>query len=69
MKLTLSILELNSADNKQHLVLFVPGKTAPNFMLTPNKILYMECQALLNPDIPCFANSVDPDQLASEEAN
>ena len=24
---------------------------------------------LLNPDIPCFANSVDPDQLASSEAN
>ena len=24
---------------------------------------------LLNQDIPCFANSVDPDQLASEEAN
>ena len=24
---------------------------------------------LLNPDIPTFANSVDPDQLASEEAN
>ena len=24
---------------------------------------------LLNPDIPCFTNSVDPDQLASEEAN
>ena len=24
---------------------------------------------LLNPDIPCFANSVDPDQLASDEAN
>ena len=24
---------------------------------------------LLNPDIPCFANSVDPDQLASAEAN
>ena len=24
---------------------------------------------LLNPDIPCFANNVDPDQLASEEAN
>ena len=24
---------------------------------------------LLNPDIPCFANSVGPDQLASEEAN
>ena len=24
---------------------------------------------LLNPDILCFANSVDPDQLASEEAN
>ena len=24
---------------------------------------------LLNPDISCFANSVDPDQLASSEAN
>ena len=24
---------------------------------------------LLNQDIPAFANSVDPDQLASEEAN
>ena len=24
---------------------------------------------LLNPDIPAFANSADPDQLASEEAN
>ena len=24
---------------------------------------------LLNTDIPAFANSVDPDQLASEEAN
>ena len=24
---------------------------------------------MLNPDIPAFANSVDPDQLASEEAS
>ena len=24
---------------------------------------------MLNPDISCFANSVDPDQFASEEAN
>ena len=24
---------------------------------------------LLNPDMPCFANSVNPDQLASKEAN
>ena len=24
---------------------------------------------LLNPDIPAFANSVDPDQFASSEAN
>ena len=41
--------------------------------------LYMECLidlsiylltlVLLNLDIPCFTNSVDPDQLASEEAN
>ena len=26
-------------------------------------------RVLLSPDIPYFANSVDPDQLASEEAN
>ena len=31
--------------------------------------LYFLTLVLLNPDIPCFANSVDPDQLASEEAN
>ena len=24
---------------------------------------------LLNPDMSCFTNTVDPDQLASEEAN
>ena len=24
---------------------------------------------LLNPDMSCYANSIDPDQLASEEAN
>ena len=33
---------------------------------------YFQCAltlVLLNPDISCFANSVDPDQLASEEAN
>ena len=24
---------------------------------------------LLNPDIPCLCNNLDPDQLASEEAN
>ena len=32
----------------------------------PYKLLTL---VLLNPDIPCFPNSVDPDQLASEEAN
>ena len=41
--------------------------------------IHMKCQVLffsekltlvlLNPDISCFTNSVDPDQLASEEAN
>ena len=30
---------------------------------------YFLTLVLLKPDIPCFANSVDPDQLASEEAN
>ena len=32
-------------------------------------VKYMLTLILLNPDISCFANSVDPDQLASEEAN
>ena len=32
-------------------------------------VLYVLTLVLLNPDIPCFANSVDPDQLASSEAN
>ena len=33
-------------------------------------LLYMLLTiVLLNPDIPCFANSLDPGQLASEEAN
>ena len=31
--------------------------------------LFVLTLVLLNPDIPCFANSVDPNQLASEEAN
>ena len=33
------------------------------------RILRTLTLVLLNPDILCFANSVDPDQLASEEAN
>ena len=33
------------------------------------QVLFYLTLVLLNPDIPCFANSVDPDQLASEEAN
>ena len=32
-------------------------------------LLYALTLVLLNPDIPAFSNSVDPDQLASEEAN
>ena len=32
-------------------------------------VIYKLTLVQLNPDIPCFANSVDPDQLASEEAN
>ena len=44
------------------------------WFLHENKILWIQISivltlVLLNPDIPCFANNVDPDQLASEEAN
>ena len=35
----------------------------------PRLSVAMLTLVLLNPDISCFANSVDPDQLASEEAN
>ena len=43
-------------------------------MSTQNRCFHEEIRkiltlVLLNPDIPSFANSVDPDQLASEEAN
>ena len=38
-------------------------------MPLPVYIIWYLTLVLLNPDIPCFANSVDPDQLASEEAN
>ena len=34
-----------------------------------NFLMYMLTLVLLNPDIPCVANSVDPDHLASGEAN
>ena len=37
-----------------------------HYFVTHQAILTL---VLLNPDILCFANSVDPDQLASEEAN
>ena len=37
-------------------------------MFKANKITYLTL-VLLNPDMSFFANSVDPDQLASEEAN
>ena len=32
-------------------------------------LIWILTLVLLSPDIPAFANSVDPDQLASEEAN
>ena len=44
-----------------------------NMVSWKNKKKYLQfldlTLVLLNPDISCFANSVDPDQLASEEAN
>ena len=54
--------------------------SAKNFYPACLALIYFFCEywkmcdsnltlVLLNPDIPCFANSVDPDQLASEEAN
>ena len=36
------------------------------FFLKNNNLLTL---VLLNPDMSCLSNSVDPDQLASEEAN
>ena len=36
---------------------------------TEDKLLLTLTLVLLNPDVSSFANSVDPDQLASEEAN
>ena len=38
-------------------------------LFTSQFVIFHLTLVLLNPDIPCFANSVDPDQLASEEAN
>ena len=51
-----------------------PGYQAPRCVARKCKNYYIYYASvltlvLLNPDIPDFANSVDPDQLASEEAN
>ena len=43
--------------------LWLYGGSLPSLPLSPLTLV------LLNPDISCFANSVDLDQLASEEAN
>ena len=55
------------------------GDLKPEHKKTTNALAFLQGRTvlwpvwltfvLLNPDIPCFANSVDPDQLASEEAN
>ena len=42
--------------------------TEPFIIILPS-FQYDLTLVLLNPGIHCFANSVDPDQLASEEAN
>ena len=42
--------------------------TSP-FIITPSSSRYDLTLVLLNPIYHAFANSVDPDQLASEEAN
>ena len=46
-------------------VLFGCKKKAPYLKLCST----FNTLVLLNPDMSCFANSVAPDQLASEEAN
>ena len=48
---------------------FHVGKSMCNIFFKGFMHLYLLTLVLLNPDILCFANSVDPDQLASEEAN
>ena len=50
----------NSEHNKEW-VGYNTGTVIRNF--------YSLTLVLLNLDIPCFTNSVDPDQLVSEEAN
>ena len=50
-----------------------PNGIMSNAVSLPNHFYWADLilltLVLLNPDIPYFANSVDPDQLASEEAN
>ena len=42
------------------------AKLSPNTMLIPNMNVFKKS---MNPEINSFENSVDPDQLASEEAS
>ena len=48
---------------------FVHKHALAHYMYIYPKYLDTLTPVLLNPDIPSFTNSVDPDQLASEEAN
>ena len=48
---------------------FQKGDRTDSRVASPERIYVFLTLVLLNPDISCFANSVDPDQLASEEAN
>ena len=54
-----------SWQNKKNISIF-RMKKKPHLIWSYDLILTL---VLLNPDIPCLCNSVDPDQLASEEAN
>ena len=50
--------------------MYFPGELRKiSVLICEKKICLNLTLVLLNPDIACFANSVDPDQLASEEAN
>ena len=63
---------LNSASSRIRITLGTwSALRSTNHLVTSNLAISVPVltHVLLNPDIPCFANSVDPDQLASSEAN
>ena len=64
-----SLCEQNKSNIPAQLFKVGDIKTMSNKVIPSSTAFELLTLVLLNPDIPYFANSVDPDQLASEEAN